>query len=199
MKHSHTTSVASLAGVRSIVLRNNDVVMVRPLLPTDASRLEQMARLCRPEDLRLRFLHKVGVGNGRLCQQLVELDPSCDFAYLAFEPGSAIPIGVGRVHGNAHGSAEFALLIRSDKQGHGLGRHLMELLFAKARERGLDTIHGLVLPENNRMLSLAASMGFEVKWTRDGMVLVLQHLQKAVRSDTSHANGLTDVALVAAG
>ena len=59
--------------------------------------------------------------------------------------------------------AEFAVMVRSDLKGRGLGFPLMRELLAYARKRGLSTLFGEVLRENTTMLELAKDLGFVMK------------------------------------
>ncbi len=47
--------------------------------------------------------------------------------------------------------------------GQGLGTRMMLSIMEVAREKGLQEIIGLVLTQNNGMLKLMRSLGFEVK------------------------------------
>ncbi len=47
-------------------------------------------------------------------------------------------------------------------QGNGVGVALMEHLIGIARERGVESIWGLVLAENTHMLALARKLGFAI-------------------------------------
>ena len=58
-------------------------------------------------------------------------------------------------------SAEFAVVVRSDLHGGGLGERLMHKLIAYQRGRGTQQLVGRVLAANPRMLALAAALGFE--------------------------------------
>ncbi len=46
--------------------------------------------------------------------------------------------------------------------GHGLGTHLLHSIIAFARVRGIREIHGDVLADNHRMLTLCRELGFTV-------------------------------------
>ena len=74
-------------------------------------------------------------------------------------------LGVARLI-KVHGinEAEFAVLIGDQWQGHGLGTHLLELLFDIGREEGLDRIIGHVLPDNYPMLKLCKKVGFALNY-----------------------------------
>ena len=58
--------------------------------------------------------------------------------------------------------AEFAVTVRSDLKGHGLGAILMQKLIDYCRRRGTRAIVGEALPENTRIVKLARKLGFAV-------------------------------------
>jgi acetyltransferase len=60
-------------------------------------------------------------------------------------------------------SCEFAIVVRQDWQGHGLGRHLMLRLIDIAKARGLASMTGQILSANVRMLGLAKALGFLIQ------------------------------------
>ena len=59
--------------------------------------------------------------------------------------------------------AEFALMVRSDLKGRGLGRLLMQALLDYAAARGTRRLVGYVLRENQAMLTLLKPLGFELR------------------------------------
>jgi acetyltransferase len=61
-------------------------------------------------------------------------------------------------------SAEFALLVRSDFKGRGLGRALLEKLIRYCTSRGPQELTGDVLAGNTPMLHLAARLGFQTQF-----------------------------------
>jgi acetyltransferase len=77
------------------------------------------------------------------------------------ELGEAETLAVGRtVSDPDREEAEFALMVRSDLKGQGLGHLLLAELVRHARSRGIGRLVGIVLRENSPMLQLAQSMGF---------------------------------------
>ena len=76
-------------------------------------------------------------------------------AFVAIEESSGKLLGVVRLHANAdYDSGEYAVQVRSDLKGHGLGWELMQLIIQYARSEGLQRIEGQVLRENSVMLSM---------------------------------------------
>jgi acetyltransferase len=84
-------------------------------------------------------------------------------AFVTIDEASAELLGVVRLHSDAnYESGEYAILLRSDLKGHGLGWKLMELIIAYAKSEGLKRIEGQVLAENAAMLNMCREFGFEV-------------------------------------
>ncbi len=59
-------------------------------------------------------------------------------------------------------SAEFAVLVRPDWSETGLDRVLLSRLITYCRQRGTQQLCGNVLPDHQRMLDLAAALGFRI-------------------------------------
>ena len=84
-------------------------------------------------------------------------------AFIAIDEASGEMTGVVRLHANsAYDTAEFAVLVRSDLKGHGLGWLLMQTMIQYARAEGLQTIEGQVLSENAAMLRMCLELGFVI-------------------------------------
>ena len=72
-------------------------------------------------------------------------------------------LGVIRLHADPnYDSGEYAVLVRSDLKGRGLGYLLMQLIIEYARVEGLKTIEGQVLSENTAMLAMCKELGFDI-------------------------------------
>jgi acetyltransferase len=72
-------------------------------------------------------------------------------------------IGGVRLHADAnYESGEFAILLRSDLKGRGLGWKLMELIIEYAKAEGLRRVTGQVLRENVVMLRMCRELGFAI-------------------------------------
>jgi acetyltransferase len=57
---------------------------------------------------------------------------------------------------------EYAILVRSDLKGRGLGYLLMKMIIEYTRAEGLKTIMGQVLAENTAMLAMCRELGFSI-------------------------------------
>ena len=98
--------------------------------------------------------------------RLSQLDYDREMAFVALTPEGELA-GVSRmVCDPDHRTAEYALLVRSDLAGLGLGTALMTLLVDYARADGLERLEGPVLRENHGMLGLVTRLGFRERRRR---------------------------------
>ena len=100
--------------------------------------------------------------------------------------GGGAAIGVVRAVADPDGaSAEFAILIRSDLKGRGLGTVLMRKMIRYCQTRGIGELVGEVLTVNQPMLALAGDIGFDIQARADGATtrvrLRLGHRQPDIR------------------
>ena len=133
---------------------------LRPIHPRDAPKLIEMIERCTPEDRRLRFCGGMLHLNPALARQLCQVDYDRHMALL-LETASGEILGVGRLVEDPQGdSAEFALIVRSDRQNYGLGRLLLQAVLDYGRGRGLTEVWGDVAADNPRMLGMTHAFGF---------------------------------------
>ncbi len=83
---------------------------------------------------------------------------------MAIEEATGTMMGAVRLHADAnHETGEYAILVRSDLKGLGLGWSLMGLMLDWARAEGLRHVEGQVLRENTTMLAMCRKLGFTVR------------------------------------
>ena len=158
---------------RTLTLREGRRVNVRPVRPEDEPLYEEFFRHVSADDMRLRFFGLVRDVGHAFIARLTQIDYGRSIALLALDEVSGALIGVVRLHADPdHRTGEYAILLRSDCKGAGLGWALMELIIEYARKEGLSRIHGQVLRENAIMLRMCRELGFEVAEDRDDPGLV---------------------------
>lgn len=138
------------------------------------------------DDVRLRFFApRKEFGHG-FAARLTQIDYDREMALVAFEPDSSDILGIVRLISDPDNeTAEFAVMVRSDLQGVGLGYCLMQRILDYARERGVGSVSGEILAENRTMLQMAAKLGFVVQKsvsTDAGTVAVTLNLRAAADS-----------------
>ncbi len=137
---------------------------IRPIRAEDEGLLQAFGRRLSADDLRLRFFQPLREFSHDLAVRLTQIDYARDMAFVLQPADDDAFLGVVRLHRGGHADeGEFAVTVRSDLQGKGLGRLLMERIVAYARERGLAAIFGVVMAENSGMLRLARKLGFKAE------------------------------------
>ena len=138
-------------------------IFVRPMRPEDEPLLHKFLEKVSAEDVRLRFFAPVKAFSHPFLARLTQLDYARAMAFAALDETSGEVLGIVRLHADAnYEKAEYAILIRSDLKGRGLGWQLMELMIRYARSEGLRHIEGQVLQENDTMLQMCRQLGFRI-------------------------------------
>jgi acetyltransferase len=149
---------------RHIEVKDGRRVFVRPIRPEDEPAIHEVLRHITPEDLRLRFFAPIKEFTHQFIARLTQLDYARAMAFVAFDEASNELVGVVRIHSDSiYESGEYAILLRPDLKGKGLGWALMQLIIEYAKSEGLKVIFGEVLQENLIMLQMCRDLGFEVK------------------------------------
>ncbi|NKC29302.1 GNAT family N-acetyltransferase [Roseomonas sp. BU-1] len=147
--------------------RSGPPLLVRPIRPEDAEAHAEMFRRLTPEDVRWRFFSQMRELPAVLVARLTQIDYDREMAFVAVRPredGTEDMLGVSRLIREGDGeTGEFAVVVDRSMKGQGLGRHLMDLLFAWARETGIREIVGQVLADNVPMLGFIRALGFTTR------------------------------------
>src|SRR5690606_20797432 len=146
-------------------------VLLRPIRPEDEPAHQRLLSRTTPEDLRFRFFDSVRqLGHSQMAR-LTQIDYDREMAFVATaegEDGEIETLGVVRtVTDPDNVAAEFAILVRSDLKGHGLGRLLLTKMIDYCRRRGTREMVGEILSENDDMLRLAGRLGFTFEPDRE--------------------------------
>jgi acetyltransferase len=149
---------------RHLVMKDGWRVFVRPIRPEDEPLIHEFLRHVTSQDLRLRFFAPMKEFSHEFIARLTQLDYARAMAFVAFDEATNEMVGVVRIHSDSiYETGEYAILLRSDLKGRGLGWALMQLIIEYAKSEGLKVISGDVLQENTVMLEMCRSLGFEVK------------------------------------
>ncbi len=161
--------------------KDGEVVTIRPILPEDEPKHAEFIHKVSKEDLYKRFFSDVGEFNHEALANLTQIDYDREMAFVAIRYSGTDEeiIGVSRALINPENSdAEFAILIRTDIKGKGLGHLLMKKIIDYCVAKGTKQLSGMTMPTNRGMLTLAQKLGFEIDvHFEDGtadMVLPLQ-------------------------
>jgi acyl-CoA synthetase (NDP forming)/RimJ/RimL family protein N-acetyltransferase len=147
-----------------LTIKDGMRVRIRPVRPEDEALYPAFGEAITPDDLRLRFFSWIKEASHAFIARLTQIDYGRDMAFVALEAERDAILGVARLSGEPDlRQAEFAVILRSDLKGRGLGWGLMQRLIAYARNAGLEAITGDILRENTTMLRMVAGLGFRVE------------------------------------
>ena len=153
---SHLQRAENITGIGELT--------IRPIRPEDeALYVSFMDRVSMP-DRRLRFFTPTAHLNHHFLARLTQIDYAREMAFVALDNASSDLLGVVRYFADPdYRQAEFAVLVRSDLKGKGLGWLLMKRLIDYATVEGLSALTGSVLEDNTTMLGMCEKLGFECK------------------------------------
>ncbi len=140
-------------------------VRLRPIRPEDEPYLVAAFAKLDPEDIRMRFFAPMKALPHDMAARLTQIDYDREMALILERPETKGDIiGVVRLAADPDGTrAEFAIIVRSDVKGNGIGAMMMKRIIDYARTRRIGAIFGDVLHENTRMLALCRELGFTIE------------------------------------
>ena len=141
-------------------------ILMRPIRPEDSAQLAAFFRRINPEDQRLRYFQQRNAPPLSDVGRYTQIDYHREMAFVAIAKSESEK---GEILGEVRAAvdpdnvrAEFAIVVRSDWKGRGLGKLLGDKMIRYWRGRETRQVFGLVHSENEPMLQLARSLGFEV-------------------------------------
>ena len=141
-------------------------VLLRPIRPEDELLERELIAGLSKESMRFRFFYLIKDITHDMLTRFCNIDYDREMAIMAeyTSDGKRRNVGVGRLIVEPGGeTAEFAILVADDFQNNGLGLKLCDMMLGIAQEKGLHSIYGIVLSDNQNMLGLARKLGFTIK------------------------------------
>jgi acetyltransferase len=149
------------------VMWQGQPLAIRPIRPEDAPAHATFFSKLTPEDVRLRMFVRMRELSPSQLARFTQIDYDREMAFIASRTGAdgtQETLGVARAVADPDNvKAEFAVTIRSDLKGQGLGTLLMRTLIDYCRKRGTQELVGEALTENTGILKLAERLGFSHK------------------------------------
>jgi acetyltransferase len=154
---------------------------LRPIRPEDTPKHRRFLARIAPQDLYARFFAAVRELPESDLAHLTQIDYDREMAFIAVARDDASAdeiLGVARACADPDNvAAEFAILVRSDLKGQGLGKLLMQKLIGYCRARGTERLWGEVMADNAAMLHLSKSLGFRLRRTERNIEEIVLELQ----------------------
>lgn len=161
-------------------LADGRTVLIRPIRPADEPGERAFFDGLSGESKELRFMKNARSLNEQLIHFFTHIDYDRHMAYVCEHDGRLV--GEARYLANPdRASCEFGIVIGDAWHHSGIARLLMDALIGAARERGFETMEGLVLRGNANMIGFVRELGFELQAERyePTMVRVVKPLRSA--------------------
>lgn len=147
-------------------------IFIRPIKPTDELLYDKFLANITAEDLRFRFLSPRKEFSHSFIARFTQIDYARAMAFVALSADEGELLGVARLAADPdYTRAEYAVIVRSDLKGQGLGWALMRHLISYAEAEGLRELDGDVLAANERMLQMCRDLGFDIAPDPDDLSL----------------------------
>ena len=155
-----------------VLLKNGQGILFKPAVESDIHLVESFMKRISQESLRMRFMASVSEIPQKVIQDLCHGDFSQSGCILAIkeEDSNTKVIGLGNYIAIGNGrTAEVAFLIEDEYQGRGISTLLLERLAGIAAANGFVEFEAEVLPDNQPMMNVFKSSGFEKHrvWSSD--------------------------------
>lgn len=166
------------------VLRDQRKVVLRPIRSEDELNLQSFDNAQSKEDRYKRYFAELPQFSHEQMARLAQIDYAREMAFIAVaddESHAEKILGVVRVQVDPDNNyAEFAMAVRSELKGIGLGGKLLQKMIDYCRSQGTKMLIGCTMLENSGMANLARKLGFSVKFNRDdGLIDMSLNLQEA--------------------
>jgi acetyltransferase len=149
-------------------------VLLRPIRPEDGAQHVEFFDALDPDDIRFRVFIPIRELPRSQLARLTQIDYDREMAFIAAcerEPGRFETLGVARgIADPDNVVAEFAIIVRSDLKGQGLGPILFRKLIDYCRNRGTRELVGEALTDNKRVIGLVRRFGGAVIHSEPGTV-----------------------------
>jgi acetyltransferase len=157
-------------------LPNGAKGLIRLMSQQDRAAVEELVTRMSSDDIQRRFHASSQPSRENSAAALAQIDEVRETAVVLerpAEPNGSEIVAIGQIIRDATGKqGEYALMVRSDMQGFGLGRTTMERLIEIGRQIGMEEIIGEVQRENTAMLALCDNLGFAKELGPDDRSLI---------------------------
>jgi acetyltransferase len=157
---------------------HGEPLLLRPIRPEDGPQHLAFFHALDQEDVRYRIFTRMREMQPSQLSRLTQIDYDREMAFIAARrrpDGSFETLGVARAIADPNNTtAEFAIIVRSDMKGKGLGRILMKKLVDYCRAHGIKEIVGETLNYNRGLITLVRKFGFTTGYSPDGDTTLLK-------------------------
>jgi RimJ/RimL family protein N-acetyltransferase len=163
-----------------VELRDGTRALIRPIQPSDRTRLNEGFESASTESIFMRFLGPQPRLSQRQLDYLTGVDHDRHEALIAVDPETGESFGTARYvrTEDEPPTAEFAVGVGDRWMRIGLGTALLTALVERARAAGIVRLTGLIHPDNAAIMNLLAKVAgpYETKLAGQGALEVVVDL-----------------------
>ncbi|WP_374650865.1 GNAT family N-acetyltransferase [Dongia sp.] len=168
-----------------ITLPDGTAKLLRPIRPEDEPAMLDAFKRLSQESVELRFFRVITNPTHQMVAGLTQIDYDREMALVLTDPEPATA-ATPQIYADArllidpdHVGAEYAIIVRDDVAGQGIGSFMMERIVAYGRSIGLARITGTVKAQNAAMLGICERLGFTREAAPDmpGLLRVTRELE----------------------
>jgi len=166
-------------------LRDGRTVLLRPIKPEDEPLWLEMFQNFSEESIRYRFFHIIKDTPHEMRIRYCNIDYDREIAIVPelTENEKRKILGVVRVPILPdQKTGEVAVIVADPWQGLGLGSKMVDYMIEICKDKGLETIYGVMLSDNYRAIELFKKMGFATKYLGDDTVKATLNLKEELRN-----------------
>jgi acetyltransferase len=167
--------------MQEIMLENGVPALIRPIRPEDEPLIYSLFKTVSEETIIFRFNQRLSDMPHERLARYCQLDYERELAFVALIRESPererIIADVRMLKMPDLETAELAIVVADEWQGHGIGTMLIDYCIRIARELEVKTLWMEILRTNSRMLHLAKSSGFVETCTEEDMVKFVLDLE----------------------
>jgi acetyltransferase len=149
----------------TLTLKDGRQVLMRPIRPDDAPRLQDGFKRLSPESIYMRFLEITRSMSDEQARRLSTVDYDDQMAFVAVDQneGREYIVGVARysvLPDSRPRMAEAGIIVGDPYQGNGLGKLLVAHLVRYALEKEIKIFYGTIHTTNQRIMNFIRHSGF---------------------------------------
>lgn len=177
-----------------VLLKDGRPAYLRVAGPGDVDRLARLLERSSESARHFRFFGGVSPREG--AQALLTKGPGAGLTLVVTMGEEGEIVGVGSFTPCGDGEAEVAFLVEDRFQGKGVGTLLLERIALAASREGIERLIGFVKPDNEKMINVFRSSGFEVSqhW-EDGHIQISLDIEPT-RTSTETAEARDHLATI---
>jgi acetyltransferase len=152
-------------------LRDGRTLLLRPIKPEDEPLWLEMFQNFSEESLHFRLFQTIVQPAHEYSVRYCNIDYDRELAIVAEieEDGKRKMLGVVRLNlSPSEKSGEISFIVTDTMQGQGLGSKMVDYMIEISKDKKLESINAIMLPDNYKAIKLLREMGFTIESLDDG-------------------------------